>query len=383
MMTVDLSRPVRRRLALLVIALNLIFTAGMVAFLYYWPQRDYFGPRGRAFVDHVLVQFHLGAENVVAAWYSSMLLLLVAVSCVMAYALDRRHAHGWFRRTLAMGWLALAAAFTVLSLDEVGSIHERVGMSGALATAVSQGAGQPIGWVYLLALPMALAAFFILSFAWVQLRRAPMAFALVAAGILLYVSNPFLEVLEGTLRQGTLGMLAERVIEEGLAELGGTTCVLLGVLLYASGGGATGRHAFEMPSRAVRLLAAIVLLAGIPISAAVVLRLPAGDVGIPENWFPAAAFFLLAIMWMTTRRAWGIAAIAILVSAYFGAGLFGYADWFADIGYPRVLLDLVATAIAVLPWLIPNTAMDAPRFGRSPDHPIARSPDSPGHPISL
>ena len=144
MMTIDLSRRVRRRLALLVIALNLIFTAGMVAFLYYWPQRDYFGPRGRAFVDHVLVQFHLGAENVVAAWYSSMLLLLVAVVCVMAYALDRRHAHGWFRRTLAMGWLPLAAAFTVLSLDEVGSIHERVGMSGALATAVSQGAGQPI-----------------------------------------------------------------------------------------------------------------------------------------------------------------------------------------------------------------------------------------------
>jgi hypothetical protein len=58
---------------------------------------------------------------------------------------------------------------------------------------------------------------------------------------------------------------------------------------------------------------------------------------------------------MTTRRAWGIAAIAILASAYFGAGLFGYAGWYASIGYPRVLVDVAVTATAVLAWLIPGT----------------------------
>src|SRR6187549_3586184 len=129
MISLDLSRPVRRRLVRLIVALNLIFIAGMAAFLYYWPSREYFGPRGRWALDYALVQFHLGAENVVAAWYSSMLLLLVALACLAAYALDGQQlaANPAKTRTvlisrLRLGWLALAAAFTVLSLDEIGSL---------------------------------------------------------------------------------------------------------------------------------------------------------------------------------------------------------------------------------------------------------------------
>ena len=365
-MSIDLSRPVRRRLARLIVALNLIFTAGMAAFLYYWPQHDQFGPRGRAFLDRVLIQFHLGAENVVAAWYSSMLLLVVALACLVAYALDRRHARAGFHRTLALGWLALAAAFTLLSLDEIGSLHERVGMIVQLnAASLARGATQPVGWVYLLALPIGVVAFFILAFAWVQVRRAPLAFALVVAGVLLYVSDPFLELLELTLQQGSLGMLAERILEEGVAELGGTTCVLMGIVLYASRRTGTHRLAFALPSRRIRVAAGALLLAGVPLAAAAVRRLPAGDVGIPENWFPSAAIFVLAVGWMTTRRAWGIAAIAILVSAYFGAGLFGYAEWYAAIGYPRVLVDVLATALAVTGWVMPGT----PHLSASTRHP--------------
>jgi hypothetical protein len=363
MIHLDLSRPVRRRLAGLIVALNLIFIAGMAAFLYYWPSREYFGPRGRWVIDHVLVQFHLGAENVVAAWYSSMLLLLVALACLAAYALDGKHlaAPSGKKGTvpfspLRLGWLALAAAFTVLSLDEIGSLHERVGMIVALnGASLAPGSTQAVGWVYLLAVPIGAAALFMLVFGWMRVRRAPAAFALLAAGVLLYVSDPFLELLEQTLQQGTLGMLAQRVLEEGLAELGGTTCVLMGILLYAARTGGTHRPVFTLPSRGTRLMAGMALLAGIPAAELVVRYLPAGDVGIPANWFPAAAWFLLAIGWMTTRRAWGIAAIAILASAYFGAGLFGYAAWYASIGYSRVLVDVAVTATAVLAWLIPGT----------------------------
>lgn len=362
MIHLDLSRPVRRRLARLIVALNLIFIAGMAAFLYYWPSREYFGPRGRWAIDYVLVQFHLGAENVVAAWYSSMLLLLVALACLAAYALDGQQlaANPAKTRTvlisrLRLGWLALAAAFTLLSLDEIGSLHERVGMIVALnAASLAPGSTQAVGWVYLLAVPIGAAALFMLVFAWMRFRRAPAAFALLAAGVLLYVSDPFLELLEQTLQQGTLGMLAQRVLEEGLAELGGTTCVLMGILLYAAQTG-THRPVFQLPSRGLRLMAGIVLMAGIPAAETIVQRLPAGDVGIPANWFPAAAWFLLAIGWMTTRRAWGIAAIAILASAYFGAGLFGYAAWYASVGYSRVFVDVAVTATAVLAWLIPGT----------------------------
>jgi hypothetical protein len=103
-LSVNLDRRWRTQLAWFVSVLNLVFTAGMTAFLYYWAHRDHYGPRGRAFIDRVLVQFHLGAENVVAAWYSSMLLLLVAVACMLAYALDRRHADSRFEQALARGW---------------------------------------------------------------------------------------------------------------------------------------------------------------------------------------------------------------------------------------------------------------------------------------
>jgi hypothetical protein len=384
MIRLDLSRPARKRVAALIVALNLIFIGGMAAFLYYWPSREYFGPRGRWAMDHVLVQFHLGAENVVAAWYSSMLLLLVALACLAAYALDGKSlpeetgtvpVSVLFAENAAktgkvpvfrlrQGWLLLAAAFAGLSLDEIGSLHERIGMVVALNRAsLTPDSTQAVGWVYLLAVPIGAVALLMLVFGWVRFRRAPAAFALLTVGVLLYVSDPFLELLEQTLQPGTLGMLAERVLEEGVAELGGTTCVLMGIVLYAARTGATHRPIFALPGRCLRLIAGLILLAGIPATEMLVAQLPAGDVGIPANWFPAAAWFLLAIGWMTTRRAWGIAAIAIVASAYFGAGLFGYAGWYAAIGYPRVLVDAVVTGIAVLGWLIPGTRHSAHRAG--------------------
>jgi len=344
----DLGRVNRARLTWLVVALNLVFTAGMTAFLYYWAHRDHFGPHGRAFINRVLVQFHLGAENVVAAWYSSMLLLLVGLACTLAYALDQRQGGSAFDRILARGWLVLAGTFLLLSLDEIGSLHERVGMLVRLnGASLSPHATGPIGWVYLLAIPIGAGAIFMLAFGWMRLRHAPAAFALLATGVLLYVSDPFLELIEKTLPPNGAGIYVERVLEEGVAELGGTTCILCGVLLYASRRAGAGAQTFAAPSRRARVVAGVVLLIGIPVAHAIVQRLPPGDVGIAENWFPAAAFFVLAIVWAATRRAWGVATIALMVSAYFGAGLFGYASWYAALHYQRVAIDMIATALAV------------------------------------
>lgn len=94
------------------------------------------------------------------------------------------------------GWLVGAAMFALLSLDEAGSLHERinlleatVGLPGALRI------NSP-GWVGVLAIPIGLAGAFLLAFAWCRVRRDPVAFVLMSTGTLLFLSVPIQEHIE-------------------------------------------------------------------------------------------------------------------------------------------------------------------------------------------
>ena len=333
------------------IAINLIFTAGTAAFIHYRAARDGYGPQGRAVIDHVLVQFHLYTENVIAVWYASMLLLSVATAAVIAYALDRRQSQTGVERVVATGWLVIAGCFALLSLDEIGSLHERLGTGtrGGLAT----------GWVYVLAVPIGLIALFMAAFAWLRLRRARAAAAFVLAGIALFLSS-HLDLIEVTLLHGgaSIGLhdsllVVEEVVEEGLAELGGTLCFLVGVVLYIRATAGPGPHDFTLDGPPVTHTVAtggLLLTAGVPAARWFVDRLPAGDTGIPDNWFPAAVLYLLALLALATRgtRALPLAAGAIALSAAFGASLYSYASWFNRIGYPGTALAAAVTAVASL-----------------------------------
>jgi hypothetical protein len=344
---IDLGGRAVTRLGLTLATVNLVFTAGTAAFIHYWAARETYGPRGRAVIDLVLVQFHLATENVIAAWYSSMLLLSVAVAAVIAYALDRRQSHAGFQRVVETGWLVIAGCFALLSLDEIGSLHERIGM-------VTRGASAATGWVYVLAVPIGLIGVFMAAFAWLRVRRAPAAAAFFVAGIALFLSNPVMELIEMSLLHGggSIGIHDTLlVVEEGLAELGGTLCFLLGVLLYIRATAGPGPHvvALDTPA-AIQALAAggLLLTAGVPATRWFVDRLPPGDTGIPDNWFASAALYLLALLALATRgrRAGLFAAGAIALSAAFGASLYGYAGWFHRIGYPGTALAAAVTAVA-------------------------------------
>ncbi len=61
---------------------------------------------------------NLGAENNLAAWWSGALLLLAA----FGFAVSAQHR----LHSMRAPWLLLAALWTLLSLDEVGSLHERL-----------------------------------------------------------------------------------------------------------------------------------------------------------------------------------------------------------------------------------------------------------------
>ena len=328
-------------------ATNLIFTAGTAVFIHFWAVRDTYGPRGRAFIDYLLVQFHLATENVIASWYSSMLLLSVASAAVIAYALDRRQAQAGLERLVESGWLLIAACFAVLSLDEIGSLHERVGM-------ITRGTARATGWVYVLAVPIGAIGLLMAAFAWLRLRRAPAAAAFFVTGIALFLSNPVMELIEMSLLHGGGSIRIHDtllVVEEGLAELGGTLCFLIGVLLYIRATAGAGPHEFALDTpEAIHALAtgALLLTAGVPAMRWLVDRLPAGDTGIPDNWFPAAVLYLLALFALTTRgtRAIPFAAGAIALSAAFGASLYGYVGWFHRLGYPGTALATAVTAVA-------------------------------------
>jgi hypothetical protein len=344
-----------RRTAVTIGLLDLVFIVGMVVFIHYWAEIDRFGPAGHTFIRYVLVQFHLGTENVVAAWYSSMLLLAVGAASCAAFAIERRTARSGLDRWLGLGWLVFAAIFTLLSLDEIGSFHERIGMMVALNKAsLEPSATGPVGWVYMLAIPICLVGAFMLAFGWMRLRRVPAAFVLLAIGVGLYLSDPLLEALEAVLvRSGSPRIVVERVLEEGVAELGGTLCFLLGVLIYCSRTAGTRPIEWSVNRRIATmtiLVAGALMTIGVPISHWVVSRLPPGDTGIPDNWFPAAALAVLALIAILVygRGAVPAAAACVAASAYFGAGLYVYASWFPLVGQRGVLVDIAATFLVTM-----------------------------------
>ena len=66
----------------------------------------------------ILTQFDLGQEMNLAAWWSSMILFSIGLLCYELYS-DRN-------TPKKLAWLLLAIAFTCLSIDEIGSVHERI-----------------------------------------------------------------------------------------------------------------------------------------------------------------------------------------------------------------------------------------------------------------
>lgn len=329
---VQLDRTHRRRLLAAVLLLHLAFTVTTGLFMLLWARIDALAPSARWFVRYILVQGHLATENVAAVWYASMLLLGVAALAALAWAADRRAGAGPLRH----GWLAFAGLFTVLSMDELGSLHERIGM-------IPLRDGPPMGWVYLLAGPILLVAAFMTMFAVLHLRRISRALQLVVAGVLLFLLNPVVEELEMAMIRGGPGgeslslRYARLVIEEVGIELTGVLCFAAAACLslVRTAGGTSD---WQPRTRAVRWasrLAIAGLVAGALGSGWINAALPEGDTGVLQNWFPAAAWVLVAGVAATRadldrRTAVAVAAGGVALSMVFGIGLYFYVDWLAS-----------------------------------------------------
>lgn len=68
-----------------------------------------------------LLRFNLGTENNLGAWWSGILLLLASV-----YAFDGYFAYKDRDASAGYGWITLSVILFLLSIDEIGSLHERI-----------------------------------------------------------------------------------------------------------------------------------------------------------------------------------------------------------------------------------------------------------------
>ena len=350
-------RRVKRVVGGLALACVLVLIGAGAFWEFYWSLEVPWGEAPR--IKYVLAQFNLASENVPAVWFSSMLLLMVAVASVLCFAADTDEERQLLRsghpvrsgRMLKYGWLVFAFVFLSLSLDELGSLHERVTLAMALHNPLEGGA---LEWAFSLLLPLLTLMAFMLAFGWLHVRRVPGTFVLMAVGAGCFLSIPIQEYIEIDVMYRAAGEGWRRptallLLEEG-TELFGALSFFAAALLYAlriSGRqetpGIGGRHAISWsPGSRVAIVWAIAFVVLMGVAMGVVQTVMGGiegDSGIPRNWFPSAlAAFVVLLglhMWDTARRQQRpyafayllLAAASIAASVYVGGYLYAYTSW--------------------------------------------------------
>lgn len=290
------ERSSRHLLVALVLA-SAVFLIGTALSTAFW--RDWSGTWQEApFWLRLLIEFDLTAENAFAPWFSSMVLLLVAVAAIACFATAGEHRPGWTR----FGWLILGAGFAALSLDELGGLHERL--------VLPEGRWGQLLWYAPVMLVMPA---YMLLFGWDQLRIDRTAFALLLVGVMCLATIPLQEDVE-VMAFRSAGPGWERpiylmLLEEG-TELFGMMLILAALTRYAFAARlAKTKKPAELPTlrlNSTSLLfitaaAVAVSLLGALISGRLPGQTPNG--GMPQNWFPSALAFVAALI-ATCGRSW-------------------------------------------------------------------------------
>ena len=246
----------------LILSLNIFFTL-ITAVLPYLPKDLRDGP---------LHHFNLAIEMNLAAWWSSILLFLLAVQAYTYFSERRSRLRG--------PWLVLAVVLSLLSLDEIGSLHEHAGGFGPLMPF--------IGGFFLLLMYAHLALFF-----HPETRKASL---LIGVGFLLMSSAILQEYIEHIVHWPGWSLGFRVGLEEG-AEVFGMAIILGGLITASGGNGERKRSTFILPDLHVWRYLLPIVICGMGLQVVIGLlidgRQLAMNLGNPAVWFPQAIYFLL------------------------------------------------------------------------------------------
>jgi hypothetical protein len=248
-------------------------------------------------IKYLGIQFSLANENVVASWYSALLLLAVCLAALICFLIDQQRFIQTRSKILNYGWLLLSICFYLLSLDEISSIHERIGVLTTI---------NPVGdwWVDILGIPILIIGFFMFLFGWVRLRKSGWTFVFFALGIFLFLSVPIQEnITEALNKMPESGMIWGRpvyqlVFEEG-AEIFGTLSFLIAVLLYIAAAVQPTQGIIISLKRTPLFSMILLFLGGTGfLMVLLVNTVPyfAGDFGLPDSWFPGILSLMIAVI---------------------------------------------------------------------------------------
>jgi hypothetical protein len=301
----------------------------------------------------ILLQADLARENDVAVWFSSMLLLFVSLVCLLCFAAEPR---GENKSRLRFGWAVSALIFAGLSLDEMGSLHEKI--------AIWQ---SDMGWLVLLVPFVIVVPVYMLLFGLIQIRRSRVGFFFTLFGVVCFSLVPVFEFFEmSSLPEA--GQPLWQALEEG-TELIGMLAFLAATFCFALFFARMQNPASQPECATIRLefsrrrffdITLLLALFGFVGIAATNALIPKSDIygvdGIPENWFPSALLLCAALLLLHLAR-YGLAISAILMSIYVGSNL-------QDFYYPGLIDGLKPVTVAVLLIPVPIVVWFEQGYGR-------------------
>lgn len=323
----------------------------------------------------------LAMENTIVTWYSSMLLLSVAIMSAVCFSADWQRFHDWRDRYLSGGWLVFSMIFVTLSFDEIGSFHETIGDTRAFN--IFDGYS---GWA-LFYIVILLVGGFMLTFSFVRLIRSKWSVAFAVAGLLLFLSNPLQENYEIAAYQSApdpdlwVRPLSLLLLEEG-SEIIASTCFLIATaayMLYITKQQSGDSLQLYIPHIDINLsfsrqtaflflyLVIFLLAAGLAVAGAGTSITTGHEAGIPKNWFPSAIAFVVFMSSLYLFHAADqadrnnrlsyllLAFISVSVSMYYGSNLYAHPFWEKSqgilLGYTLKLFCMLA-AVFLLARLV-------------------------------
>lgn len=278
----------------------------------------------------ILSYFNLSTEHTVGTWWSSMQLLLAAVLFFSArYPNMHQSIAGWVSAALLAG----------LSLDEMGSIHERVSVNE--------------NWLNLLPFGLIVIAMFGYSILrWLQNPATRPSAILLGLGFICFASTAFQEYLEHTVNWPEWTMALRVGVEEGIELLGSILCVAAALRLHVidypkdeSEFFLHGKIPYLFPLATfglfLQLIASFIApnLSGYP------------NAGNPAMWFPSACYAIAGMliimeMWRSNRITMlptAMLAIMALLSFLQNYYYFPYTD-----PIKLVILNVIGLSISIL-----------------------------------